>query len=150
MCKKRTKNMILQFQSNFFELIAHSLIYHERPERIAHSCLFFRSDLSNLLTVALLTWATWAIHSQLLICPEWSERIAHSRSFDLSDLSKWAKEQIPNPEYMILTALEWPYLLKFICTKIQFVFLVLCIVFQHIFLNLWKNNTFIKFFKYIF
>ena len=55
------------------------------------------SDLSDSLPVALLTWATWAIYSQSLICPERSERITHSRSFDLSNLSEWANEQIPKP-----------------------------------------------------
>ena len=55
------------------------------------------SDLSDSLTVALLTWATWAIRSQLLFCPEWSELIAHSRSLNLSDLSEWKSEQIPSP-----------------------------------------------------
>ena len=35
-------------------------------------------------------------------------------------------------------SLTWPFLLKFLCTKIvkQFVFLVQSIVFQHMFLNL--------------
>ena len=46
------------------------------------------SHLRESLTVAHLSWATSAIHSQLLICPE---RIVHSRSFVLSD------ERIPNP-----------------------------------------------------
>ena len=43
------------------------------------------NDLNDSLTVALLTWATWAIRSQSLICPERSELIAHCRSFDLSE-----------------------------------------------------------------
>ena len=67
-------------------------IYHERPEWTAHSRSFVMSDLSDSLTVVLLTWATWVIHSQSLIYPEQSERIAHSCSFDLSDLSEWANE----------------------------------------------------------
>ena len=46
----------------FFEQIAHSLIYHERPERIAHSC-------------------------SMLICQERPERFAHGCSFDMSELS---------------------------------------------------------------
>ena len=48
---------------------------------------------------------------------------------------------------------EWPFLLKFLCTKIvsQCVFLVQSIVFLHTFLNLWNNNAFISFYcKYIF
>ena len=73
--------------------IAHLLIFGKRPERIAHSCSFVMSDLSDLLTVDLLIWATWAIRSQLLICLERSEQIAHSCSLDLSEMSKWANEQ---------------------------------------------------------
>ena len=78
-------------QPKFFEWIAHSLIYHERPERITHSRSFVMSDLSDLLTVAHLSWATWAIGSQSIICLERSEQIAHSRSFDLIE---WANEQM--------------------------------------------------------
>ena len=65
---------------------------------------------------------------------------------------KWLKT-MPNKKpiyYLLLTLLymavglydthsfEWPFLLKFLCTKIvrQFVFLVQSIVFMHIFLNL--------------
>ena len=66
--KKCTKNTIL-----VQKILSESLIFHEQPEQIA-----------------LLTWAIWAIRSQLLICPEW---IAHSRSFDLSDLSEWENSQ---------------------------------------------------------
>ena len=66
------------------------LIYQERPEQITHSRSFVTSGLSDLLTVALLTWVTWAVCSQSLMCPEWSEGIANSRSFDLSNLSEWA------------------------------------------------------------
>ena len=43
------------------------------------------SDLSELLTVTHLSSASWAIHSQSLICLEQSERIVHSCSFDLSE-----------------------------------------------------------------
>ena len=71
MYKKRTKNTI---SVKFFEQIAH--IYHEQPERIAHGHSFVMSDLRDSLTVALLTWATWAIPSQLLICLERSERMS--------------------------------------------------------------------------
>ena len=38
-----------------FERIAHSLIYHVRPERFAHGHSFVMSDLRVLLMVALLT-----------------------------------------------------------------------------------------------
>ena len=51
-------------------------------------CSFFMSDLSKLLTVAHLSWATWAIDSQLLFWHERPERFAHSCSFVLSDLSE--------------------------------------------------------------
>ena len=94
--KKHTKNApkstILQYYSNFFERIAHSLIYPERPERIAHSCSFVMSDLSDLLTVALLTWVTWANHSQSLI---WFERSEQMSEWAMSKwaMSKWANSQ---------------------------------------------------------
>ena len=79
-------------------------------------CSFILSDLSKSLTVAHLSWATWAIRSWLLFWHErheQPERFAHSRSFVPSDLSesltvthliwamwaneRWANEQIPNP-----------------------------------------------------
>ena len=69
--KKRTKNTILQCNQFF---LSESLIYHKRSEQIT-----------------LLTWATWGIRSQSLICPE---RIAYCCSFDLSNLSKWANSQL--------------------------------------------------------
>ena len=75
------------------ERFTHSLIYHERPEQIAHGCSFIISDLSNSLTVAHLSWATLAICSQSLVSPEQSEWIAHSCSFDLSDLRELANSQ---------------------------------------------------------
>ena len=56
------------------------------------------SDLSELLTVAHLSWATWAIRSQLLRCLERSERIPHSCSFDLSEMSEWANEWWANSQ----------------------------------------------------
>ena len=65
-----------------------SLIFSERPERIAHDRSFPLSDMSDSLTVANLSWAIWANCSQ--------------SSFDLSKMSKWANEQwanerIPSP-----------------------------------------------------
>ena len=59
------------------------LFCHERPEGFTHT-----------LTVTLLSWVTWAIPSQLLICPE---QIACSRSLKWAILSKWVNERIPNP-----------------------------------------------------
>ena len=60
------------------------------------SFLWVKEQMSDSLMAALLTWATWAIRSLLLICPERSERIAHSCSFDLSDLSKWEMSEWAN------------------------------------------------------
>ena len=65
------------------------------------------SNLSKSLTVAHLSWATWAILSRSLIFLEKPERFATSRSIVLSDLSesltvtkliwaKWANKQIPS------------------------------------------------------
>ena len=87
------KNTILV---KFFGRIACLLIYHERPERIANGCSFVMSDLSNSLIVTLLTWATWAIRSQLLICPERSEQIAHSHSLKWVIFSIWAMSERAN------------------------------------------------------
>ena len=68
----------------------------------------FIKHTKKSLTVAHLSWATWAICSQLLFRYEGPERFAHSRLFVLSDLSKlvtvahflwakWANERIPSP-----------------------------------------------------
>ena len=84
----------IRFLSNYFAQIAcfwairSGCFCHERPDRIAYSCSFVRSNLSDLLMVALLSWATWVNRSRSL--------------FDLSNFewkrkSKRAKEQIPNP-----------------------------------------------------
>ena len=45
---------------------------------------------------------------------------------------------------------EWPYLLKFLCTKIvkQFVFLVQVLSLYLCFLNLWNNKFLSNFFKF--
>ena len=75
------------------------LLYHELPEWIAHSRSLVMSKLSVLLTVTLLSSATWVIRSQLLICPERSEQISHSRSWKWAILSEWAYELIPSPGY---------------------------------------------------
>ena len=63
------------------ERFAHSLFYHERPERIAHSCSFVMRDLSDSLMVTLLSLVIWANRSQSPI--------------KMSNF--WADEQIPNP-----------------------------------------------------
>ena len=75
------------------------------------------SDLSKVRMIAHLSWATWAIRSQSLICLEWPERFAHICSFVLSDLSKlltvahlnwvkWANEQIPSTAFQPLFITE--------------------------------------------
>ena len=74
------------------ELFAHLLICPDRPEWIAQICSFVMSNLSDVLPVAHLSWATWANRSHLLICSEWFEQ-----------MSEWANEQLskfptlPNP-----------------------------------------------------
>ena len=68
------------------------------------------SDLSDSLTVAHLSWATWGIRSQSLICLDWSERIAQSCFLIWAKWAKlanermsewanerWANERIPSP-----------------------------------------------------
>ena len=102
--KKYDKNRILV---KFSEQIAHSLICHERPEQIAQGCSFVMSDLSDSLTVPVLTWSTWVNRSQSLICPERSERIAHSRSFDSSDLSKWANARWENSQPLTKATVQY-------------------------------------------
>ena len=80
-------------------------------------CCFIMSNLSESLTVTLLSWATWAIQSWLLFCHEWPEQFAHSRSFFLNNLSdsltvahlssviwaneQWANERNPYPAKIV-------------------------------------------------
>ena len=45
------------------EWFTHSLIYGERPEGFSHHRSFLLSNMSETLTVAHLSWATWAIRS---------------------------------------------------------------------------------------
>ena len=59
---------------------------------------FIMSNLSELLMVALLSWATRVIRSQALICPERSKRIALSGSLKWLILSKWANEQMSDEQ----------------------------------------------------
>ena len=63
------------------------LICPERPERIAHICSFVMSDLSDSLTVAHLSWGTWANRSHFFICPERFEQMSEWA------MSKWANSQ---------------------------------------------------------
>ena len=65
---------------------------------------FIMSDLSESLTFALLSLATWAIRSRSLFRPE---RFAHSRSFDLSDLSDERIGEFPTLVHSAHTAFLW-------------------------------------------
>ena len=64
------------------------LFCHEQPERFTHGCSFVMSDLSNLLTVAHFSWTIWAIHSQSLICPQWSEQMSNEQMSEIPTLQK--------------------------------------------------------------
>ena len=83
------------------------LIYHEQPEQIAHGRSFLMSNLSDLLTVALLIWATWAIFSQSLICLERANQSKLLIWFEQNEqMSEWANFQpwlqLQNPKYNFL------------------------------------------------
>ena len=77
------------------------------------------SDLSDLLTVAHLSWVTWAIHSQSLICLERCERISHSSSFDLSEMSNERMSKFPALAGRHLIH-EWRYILAKMLSKFNF------------------------------
>ena len=51
LCAKERMSNLLRKNDRF----AHLLIYHERPERIAHGHTFVMSGLSDSLTITLLT-----------------------------------------------------------------------------------------------
>ena len=71
--------------SNLLKKTSNLLIYHERPERIAHSRSFVLSNLSESLTVAHLIWAK----------------------------ERWANEQIPNPIWHYTDTIRaFSYILK--------------------------------------
>ena len=59
-CQKKVSKWAICSKSVRF---AHSLIFGESPGRFAHDRSFLLSDLSKLLTVAHLSWVTWAIRS---------------------------------------------------------------------------------------
>ena len=90
------------------ERIAHSLIFGEWPERIAHGCSFVMRDLSDSLTVVLLIWVTWVICSQpLIFLSDLSKLLTVAyliwAKWDIERMSDWANEgwaidQIPSPE----------------------------------------------------
>ena len=77
------------------ERFAHFLIYHERPEQITHGRSFVMSDLSDLLTVAPLSWAIWANHSQSLIWFEQSEQMSELAMSKLANSQPWVKYPPP-------------------------------------------------------
>ena len=98
----------IQFYSNLFEWITRFLWVKEWMSDLLKKTSnllmrsFIMSDLRNSLTVTLLSWSTWVICAQPLICPEQSERIAHSCSLKWEFSSEWGNEQwanerIPNP-----------------------------------------------------
>ena len=76
------KFLKIQFYSNF---LSQSLFFCKRmsnllkktSDLLIHS--FIMSPLSKSFTVALLSWVTWAICSQSLICPEQSEPMSDER-----------------------------------------------------------------------
>ena len=71
---KRGKTEIFWSKSLVFERFAQVAFW---PEQIAHSCSFFKSDLTDSLMVTLLSWATWVKGSCLL--------------FNLSDFERKSK-----------------------------------------------------------
>ena len=81
------------------EWFAHLLFYAEQLEQIAHIRSFVMSGLSNLLTVAHLSWATWANRSHLLICLERFERFEWMSKFPTlnEQFAQKNDERIPNP-----------------------------------------------------
>ena len=75
------------------------LFWNERPEGIPHGGSFVISDLSKLLTVALLLREMKVIRSRSLFFKErQSESLTVAQWYERF----WAKEQIPNPEKMEL------------------------------------------------
>ena len=112
-------------------IILESTFFHMISFLFSESKMTF-SDSRLLGQGRHLSWATWAICSQLLLSSERPERYAHGRSFVLSDLSKsltvahliwakwanerWANERIPSParayiylQYIWRTVSTWKY-----------------------------------------
>ena len=105
----QTKNILVKFcwANNLFLWAKEQMSDLLKKKSNLLICSFIMIDLSKLLTVAHLSWATWAIHSQLLFWHEWPEQFAHSCSFVLSGLSKsltiahmiwviWANDRMSN------------------------------------------------------
>ena len=106
--------------ARFCEQKSEWAIYSEKTSYLLIR-LFIMSNLGESLTVAHLSWATWAIRSWSFFLHERPERLAHCRSFVLSDLSKsltvahliWAigaNEQMSNERMSEFTTL---YILQF-------------------------------------
>ena len=75
------------------------IICHEQPERFTPSRSFDMSDLSDLLTVAHLSWAIWANHSQSLIWFEQSEQMSKFPNLlKMSDVSKSLRSLTKNEQ----------------------------------------------------
>ena len=72
--------------------------FAQKKQAILSLVFFIMSNLSELLMVALLSWATRVIRSQALICPERSKRIALSGSLKWLIVSKWANEQMSDEQ----------------------------------------------------
>ena len=79
-------------------LANHSRLFfcHERLEQFAHGRSFGMSDLSNLLTVAHLSWAIWANRSQSLIWSEQSELMSEWANMSEWAMSKWTMSEWAN------------------------------------------------------
>ena len=83
------------------EWFTQSLIFGERPERIAHGCDSYKKSTNKFDFSQIITHGHSFVMSDLndsLICPEWSERITHSCSFDLNNLCEWEMSQWVNSQ----------------------------------------------------
>ena len=125
--KKTYKKMYKRY--NFIQIfLGELLVFCERKSKWAKKTLirsFISSDLSKLLTVnlfvmrdlidsltvPLLSWATWAISSQSLICTERFERLAHSHSLKRAILSVWAMRKWANERMSKFLTLKKGYFL---------------------------------------
>ena len=86
----------------FFERIAHSLIYHERLEKIAHGRSFVLSNLSDSLTVTHLSWAILGNRSQSLIWFEQNERMSEFPALQkTSDLLRKLMSKFPTLQWIL-------------------------------------------------
>ena len=86
--KRNKKNILVKFcwAHRLFFVSKWAICSEKKSNLLIRSSIM--SNLSKLLTVAHLSFATWGIHSRLLIWHERPERFAHSHSFVVIDLSK--------------------------------------------------------------